>query len=576
MKTTSVSRSLAILSALLAFVLVPHVVRAQNTTYIIFNNETGVPDDQVYVNLTNAGSASGLVGGNNDALTLGDSYSLAQLTGDLNGTVNPNGNLNDVPIFGAVNYNTGAQINITLGQPESGAPPNSVVSGLFEEYINGDSLSNNVDTSYVNGIGMPMSFSVLYQSNSSLVALNPGNPYTNPATTVPGTTIFDALTASTTITPTAVRTFANYTTTSTTGAPTGQITGLSYVAGPQGVAASSYRDWSTNATIGNTSYTALIPYLTNNNISLQIANYTVPSGSSLAGTQFGFVGSSGTSPFNATVDPNGQFLAAQSYSLNATFTNNMNPGNITNPLGANTTLVSAGITNGTAGVIMTGSGGNVGTFSVYIKNSDLNAVYGLYGANPYYTVVWNGNYTTQQNSNNLVDRIVGDFASVINMGMAASTTQIDANAIASNTTANLAGSSLFAGNTTQIGNLTSGQFFYLLSLQQTPSQLASWFGSGIQSNPLFYNNYGSAFINDTDAYTYAYSDRVAGPINADVFYSPQSSGVPVGNLYIELTLSPGAYTYTSSVPEPAAFAMVPFLIGGAVLLRKVRRRRPAG
>jgi len=117
-----------------------------------------------------------------------------------------------------------------------------------------------------------------------------------------------------------------------------------------------------------------------------------------------------------------------------------------------------------------------------------------------------------------VDRIVGDLASVVNFGVAASTTQIDLNASASNTDGKTWRATIFAGNTSLVGNLTSGEYFYLLSLQSNMTQVGQWSGSAIQpTNNLFYNNYGNAFIADTDAYTYAYSDRLS-TLSPDLFY----------------------------------------------------------
>ncbi len=147
------------------------------STYFVFVNNTGVPDDAVYVNLTAADNAAGLYSGDGTALSVGSSYTLQQLKGALPGGPSSTSN---VPIFKADTYWAGAQINITLGQATGNqTPPGNIVSGLVEEYVVDGSgtaganqlYNNNIDTSYVNGISMPVSVGAYYR-NQSDSALN--------------------------------------------------------------------------------------------------------------------------------------------------------------------------------------------------------------------------------------------------------------------------------------------------------------------------------------------------------------------------------------------------------------------
>jgi hypothetical protein len=183
---------------------------------------------------------------------------------------------------------------------------------------------------------------------------------------------------------------------------------------------------------------------------------------------------------------------------------------------------------------------------------------------------------TQQNSNNLVDRIVGDVTTQMNYGALDNNTVIKDHAL--DTQSNLTGTIFDPANAGQpgnlanatIGSLTSGELFYLLSLQKTPAQLAEWFGSGITDNPLFYNNYGNDFIGDTNAYTYAYTDRLSNLNSPDLFYTPSGGTLTPNDEYIQVVLGAGDYTF--AVPEPSAGWVIPLLLAGMGLMRWRSRR----
>jgi hypothetical protein len=88
----------------------------------------------------------------------------------------------------------------------------------------------------------------------------------------------------------------------------------------------------------------------------------------------------------------------------------------------------------------------------------------------------------------------------------------------------------------QIGQLGTGQLFHLLSLQPDTGALAQWFGASIQpGQPTFHNSYASDFQSLTKAYNMAFIDRLQGPSDPDMFFTPGP------NVYVEITLLPGAY-----------------------------------
>lgn len=541
-------------------------------TQVVFVNQTGLPDDAVFVTMQGAANFSGVTDGGGGGLSQNTSYSLQQLYGTVSGATSggPTGTM--IPTLSATTFNTGALMQITLGQKiGSSNPSNSIVSGRVEPFIDGSSFSNNFDSSYVSSYSLPTSYAIKQRDGGTLVPLI---KQANQIST-DGTAGFSALTANTSITPNSARNAANYSVLDSNNNSVGTMTGIASILAPQNT--TGYHNW-TGPNTGNRSTSGLIPYMQTQG-SVTVASYTVPLSAPLnPGNVIGFGGSSGTSPFGVN-DPDGRFLKAQDYNLSAQFTADMNPG------GANADLTAQGITAGTEGVIFTGSGGDysngdTGTFNVYITNAELENITGIYGANPEYVILWDdpslpsGNLAvTTGNTNSLTDRIVGDLLTGINMGWTDSQTTIDTHATATNTTDKLVGT-IFAGNTDMISELTTGQFIYLLDVQQqegtvTESTVPLWFGEYIETNSLFYNTYGSALGEHTDAYTLSYSDRLAGSLSPDIFFTPADGTVALGDLYIEVTLGEGGYTFTA-VPEPSQSALI--LSVGALVLCWVRRR----
>lgn len=551
-----------------------HKVEAQTTsqTAIVFTNNTGVPDDAVYITLTGAPTTSGNTYGNGLSLSQDVTYSLAQLEGSVSGS-DTNPSLANIPTI-ALDEFTGGRVYISLGVP--GIPDTSTVSGYFEIYTNGIFTNNNIDTSYVNGVGLPIAFSVLNRADNSSVDLSPQlNSNSTDGAGMVGSLVGDPYT------PASAISTSSYSAVNTNGQTVATISGTTFVSSPD--SNPDYHDWSTP----HGSNVALIPYLTGTAggsnpttaTVLNVSSYQVPVGTPpLPGTLFGFSDVSykaaqAYSPFNpdnsaSSADPNNLFLKGQSYNMTATFKSDLNPTGDAN-------LAGQGITQGTSGVVLTGTGSSVGSVTIYITNTELNKVTGLYGGNPQYTIMWTPTtgpdagvtqYITQHGSNNLVDRIVGDLSAGANWGWAASTTTVAQQAAKTGTTAKLAGSifdSTQPGNiaNTPINQLSTGQYFYLLSLQGGNKGVAQWSGSAIDDNPLFYNTYSSDGASFTDSYTLSYSDRLQGNGSPDISYTPQGaeSTVPLDQLYINVTLQPGSYIVTT--PEPGTWAFLVLGLG---------------
>ncbi len=557
-----------------------------DSTRIVFVNNTGVPDDALFVNLQGNGINtvfSGVNKGDGSSMSLNNDYSLADLYGTVSGS-GGSGPTGTVPTFTAEQFYNGGVVNITLGNKiGSSQPATNVVSGRFEIFANNSSSSNNVDASYVSSVSMPLSYSIKRINNGSLVPLS---GQTNQINTTGGSSLFNALTASTTTTPNSARISANYSAVNSNNNTVGTVTGIASIQSPQNN--TDYHGW-TGPTTGVRSTSGLIPWLTSQDKTIKVANYDVPNEDKLGGTKFGFVGSGGTSPFNQdgnNNDPSNLFTQAQSYDLDAKFETDIRSDITELSSTANDNvrdqLETQGIDAATAGARMVGEGGEVGDIIVYSTNSELDSNTGIYGANPQYIVVWNKNgdadwngaiSVTTQNLNNLTDRIVGDLLTAINMGMADSQTVIGTNATNTGTTGTL-DNTIFAAakNSDIIGDLTTGEFIYLLSLQFNPTgnTMSDWFGGSIESNELFYNTYASVLAEDTDAYTLSYSDRLSGDGSPDLFYTPEDLTVPLDELYIEIILEAGGFTYTP-VPEPSQITLL-LGLGGLGLLAWRRRR----
>jgi hypothetical protein len=515
------------------------VPQTANALFVVVN-QTTVPDELVFVKFLGAeiqpnallqtfGNGQPLANG---GATASVSYSLAQMTAAIPNAPAPTP---AAPIF-AINDYSGGRIYFSLGVPlqatiplpaaQNPTDPDFTTVYAFVEpsvFPSTSEGSTNLDASYVDFVGVPVSIAIKSRSTGALVKPPQNNPLTSP----PGNALFNALTEDSQI-PTAAVIAAKTTATTARGQQV-KIGGIARILSPSVYESSlipnaaSYHGW---AGAGE-----LISQLRSSQAALNVASYTTAdAGVSVpAGTLFGFSGAATSDP------PIGQpWQQKQNYSLTATAVPDLNPG------GSNPRVPQL---EGISGIQMTGKGDVVGNFAVYLTDTDLDMPTGVYGANPAYVIDWLGGpsgaqaFTLSGIVNDLSGRVVGDLLAGFNFGWALATSTVQAKAAANGTGANLAGT-VFAGSLagTPIGQLTTGQLFYLLSLQPTVQNLSLWFGSGIQANPAFYNNYASDFQSLTNAYNMAFTDRLESQTNPDMFFTPSD------DIYVEITLLPGAYT----------------------------------
>ncbi|MFZ5637891.1 MAG: IPT/TIG domain-containing protein [Pseudomonadota bacterium] len=513
--------------------------QTENAVFAIVN-KTGVPDDLVYVKFLgaqiNAGTLAQTYGdgqplGTGSATATG-SYSLAEMTATIPGAP---ASLGPLPTF-AINDYSGGRIYFSLGAPLNATtipgaqnpddPDFNTVYAYVEPSIfpNAGLGSTNLDASYVDFVAIPITIAIRNLADGTLA--NP--PANNPLSSPSGSPLFDALTGDANVpkgTVAAASTVAKAGTFGMTG--TARILSPSLYDPTMIADAQPYHDWTGSG--------GLIDTLQQQGTTLSVASYTTTdSGVSVPeGTLFGFAGSPDSTISTA-------WSQAQSYALTATAVSDLNPG------GANPRIPTLA---GVPGMILAGNGGVVGDFSLYLQNADLDQPSGIYGANPPYVVDWTADpngataYPQAQIENDLAGRVVGDLLAGFNFGWAASAQVVAAHATATGTASALAGTVFDAGSGTlaqqTIGQLSTGQLFYLLSLQPDTTALAQWFGASIQpGQPTFYNNYASDFQSLTKAYNMAFTDRLQGPSDPDMFFTPSP------DIYVEITLLPGAYRPT--------------------------------
>jgi hypothetical protein len=483
-------------------------------------NQTGVPDELVFVKFLgaqiNANSIPQTFGKGSALQTGGDtasrSYSLKEMTAPL-----PNGPAGEeLPMFQLNDYR-GGRIYFSLAKaldsttiPDSGNSADTdfhKVYGFVEPSIfpAASDGQTNIDASYVDFVGLPTSIAILNRADNQPAPVPSGN---NPLFTRPGPELFPPLVK---VAPGAV--VAANTVAVTESHQTVTIGGTARILSPSASRGAGYHDWS-----------GLLSKLRESGAQLRVESCRVQdaNGPIKPNVLFGFsTVTNGTSPMSP------EWLKEQDYRATAIAVSELTP----NP-------PVAGVSG--PGIQITGHAGIVGDFTIYITDAALEDSKGIYGADPASTVQWNGQtFTLVGSVNDLSGRIIGDLLAGINFGWALASDTVAAKAQANGLSHNLV-NTVFASDlaNTPIGQLSTGEFFYLLSLQQSTAEVAAWFGSNLQTTSDFYNTYSSAFQSLTAAYNMAYTDRLQSNVNPDIFFTPSE------DTYVEITLLPGAYTVT--------------------------------
>lgn len=473
-----------------------------NTRFIITNNQTDYPESEVWVTFNNPFSDTGVeqtIGSTviTDFTSGWNSYNLSQLSAVVNDVPYLNGStqytfsLNGYSGRIYINYGSSA----LTASPITSAPGTSPYI-VFEPTVDGytptpsSASQSNMDLSYVDGVSGPAG-TMICDANTGVALL---------ATSVnPVTASKNILANVTNMVPAAAQVL--------NGSTVVRI--MSSAASP-----SSYHSWSNLISTLQTS-TAATP--------LKVRSYTspatgIPATFALAGVLFGYSGAkaiSGQAP---------GFETKQNYTMTATFMANLNKGN------ANATLKAQGITDGTAGVVITGTGTASGSFSIYITNANLEAGTGIYGNNPAYTVLYTDTkkeekaYTTDGIVNDLGGRIVGDLMAGMVFGWAASSVNIATHA--TNTGTNLYSVTFSA---TTVGGISTGELFFLLSLAGAQGKLTDWIGPSLDATADHYDQYLNAIANYSDAYSSGFTDRLQGYLNPDTYwYTANPPAIPGG------------------------------------------------
>lgn len=471
-----------------------------NTPFIITNNQNEYNENQIWVSFagtfTNTGTPQTI--GSKPITNFTSAWQSFPLS-DFLATVS------NLPYFGTTQQYTfslngfSGRIYINYGPaalPASPTPDNPGTSPyiVFEPTVDGETVpapnptASNMDLSYVDGVSAPAATKISDATTGAALLATSVNPVissgkilSNVAALVPsGAAVFNG--------PELVRVMSS------------------------AADSAAYHDW-TNLMSSLQTTTGTTP--------LKVCSYTspatgIPASYALSGALFGY---SGGLTYKHQVPG---FETAQTYNTSATFTTNLNPDK--NPV-----LTEKGITDETAGVEISGTGSVSGAFSIFIKETDLNAGTGIYGNNPPYVVVYTLSgketaYKTTGIENDLGGRVVGDLMAGMVFGWSASTMNIETHATATNT--NLYGTTFSA---TTVGGLMTGELFFLLSLAGAQGKLTSWIGSELDPNADDYDPYLYAIALNSDAYGSGFTDRLEGYMNPDTYwYTANPPAIPGG------------------------------------------------
>lgn len=471
-----------------------------NTPFVITNNQTEYTKSQIWVSFagtfTNTGKDQTI--GPNVITDFSSTWRSFNIT-DLLASV-PN-----LPYFGSNAQFTfslngfSGRVYINYGPTALKAAPTPGNPGtspyiVFEPTVDGKTLpaptptASNMDLSYVDGVSAPAATIICNATTGVALQATSVNPVTSS---------INILSNVTALVPSGAAV--------SNGTKTVRI--MSSAAAP-----SAYHDWTNLMTTLQT---------TTKTNPLNVCSYTspatgIPTSYALSGALFGYSGGKVYSP----QAPN--FDKAQNYNTTATFTTNLNPNN--DPV-----LSGVGITNGTPGVEISGSGSQSGSFSIYITQANLNAGTGIYGNNPPYVVAYSVSgtetaYATQGIENDLGGRVVGDLMAGMVFGWSASTVNIDSHATATNT--NLYGTK-FSSPT--VGGLMTGELFFLLSLAGAEGTLTDWIGPALDPVSDDYDQYLYAIALNSEAYGSGFTDRLQGYSNPDTYwYTANPPAIPGG------------------------------------------------
>lgn len=461
-------------------------LHADTPVSLVFQNNTGVSDSQIFIQFLGGGSVTGtyvdsLTG--TQTIQANTAYSLAQLQ---------NSSLDLSQFSGRIYVNYGAYGLSNLGADNGGYTP-SAANPLDPNYntryqyfeatitpqANGSSTFYG-DLSYIDFTAMSMSMSAVIAGSTTLnPAVSNNNQFSQ------NTQVLVNAAASSAVTPTLPILPAG-------ASSTLPNSSFARVISPQFSGDGVYHD-----------FTAYLGYLATGSTtgSLTTGTSINPGAISvnIVGTYVGTGGQPSGSPSTQ----------AQTYSFTGTFNQS---GSI---------VLTASTLSGTSSVSWiptqnqgAGVGNNV---TITISEADLNSQNGIYGNNVPYTITLNGSTTIQTTgiTNDVYGRVVGDLLAGLSFGYVGSTVQVTDVSGSTVALGSLPSSEWWASGEAQTGptwiptgitggTITGTEVYW----NQTPASQGIYFSTAQPGEPLFYNGYANNLEPVTDGYGFPLQDRL--------------------------------------------------------------------
>lgn len=277
----------------------------------------------------------------------------------------------------------------------------------------------------------------------------------------------------------------------------------------------------------------------------------------------------GANPFVGTTSISGQFAGLgdkatndterkQDYALTATF-NATEQVTMLNKQGVSTTYTGVVTLTGSTTLREGANNGVTHHVTIKIAYAQILDPTGMVGANAGYKYTYDGGATWLDTGlagpqNNVFTWLSGDLLAGMNIGTVGSD-KLFSGTINGHTYTNV-----------KVGEIASQDWFWMgKALAAEGQSVYDFYYSALQDSPDFYNAYSAALYKLSDAYGFAYGERIQGGSVAVSWNASQPDPVDT----IVITILPDV---TLAAPEPGTASLLLVSLGGWVMARRQRRR----